>query len=65
MEAHQVTGQQFLEARTKLGKSQKAMATALRMGAHGWQSISAWENGRIPVPGPVQVAVEHLLDLAE
>lgn len=56
-----MTGQEFLEARTKLGKSQRAMAAALKMGAHGWQSISSWENGHSPVPGPVQVAVEHMV----
>jgi transcriptional regulator with XRE-family HTH domain len=56
-----MTGQQFLDARTKLGLTQRAMAGALRLGSHGWQTISGWENGHKPVPGPVQLAVEHLL----
>jgi hypothetical protein len=30
------------------------------MGAHGWQSISKWENGEHAVPGPVTLALEHL-----
>ncbi len=51
-------------ARKRLGLTQKALATALRMGAHGWQSISAWESDNDPrqVPGPVVVAIECLLN---
>lgn len=43
--------------------TQKELARRLRMGSHGWQSISAWEsdNNDRGVPGPVQVAVEALL----
>ncbi len=50
-------------ARHALGLTQKGLARALRMGSHGWQSISAWEsdNNDRGVPGPVQVAVEALL----
>lgn len=52
-----MTGEQFKAIRTKLGLSQKAMAERLQMGAHGWQTISGWENGKQPVPGPVSVAM--------
>lgn len=51
----------FRNARQALGHTQHAMAEALRMGKHGWQTISAWENGKTPIPGPVSLAVEHLL----
>lgn len=51
-------------ARSSLGLTQKALAKTLRMGAHGWQSISAWESDNDPreVPGPVAVAIECLLN---
>ncbi len=51
-------------ARAKLGLTQQALARELRMGAHGWQSISAWESDTDPrqVPGPVAVAIECLLN---
>jgi len=51
------------DARKRLGLTQKGLAEALRMGKHGWQSISAWESDNDPrtAPGPVSVAVELLL----
>jgi DNA-binding transcriptional regulator YiaG len=54
-------------ARHALGLTQKGLARALRMGSHGWQSISAWEsdNNDRGVPGPVQVAVEAMLKEAK
>ena len=50
-------------ARKALGLTQKGLAKALRMGAHGWQSISKWESdsNALGVPGPVQVAIEGLI----
>lgn len=48
-------------ARKVLGLSQKELAKALRMGEHGWQSVSRWERDGGDIPGPVQVAVECLL----
>lgn len=48
-------------ARKALGLSQKELAKALRMGDHGWQSVSRWERDGSDIPGPVQVAVECLL----
>jgi DNA-binding transcriptional regulator YiaG len=48
-------------ARKRLGLTQKGLAKALRMGTHGWQTISKWERDGSTIPGPVQVAVEALL----
>lgn len=48
-------------ARRALGMTQHALAEALRMGKHGWQSVSRWEQDSSTIPGPVQVAVECLL----
>ncbi len=48
-------------ARRDLGLTQKGLAEALRMGKHGWQSISKWENDGSAVPGPVEVAVTLML----
>lgn len=31
------------------------------MGNHGWQTISKWETGKNPIPGPIQIAVNCLL----
>lgn len=58
---YQLTPDVFRNARKSLGHTQHAMAEALRMGKHGWQSISAWETGKTPIPGPVSLAVECLL----
>ena len=54
----------FREARKAGGYTQKGLATALRMGKHGWQTISKWESDSFDgdIPGPVQVAMEHLLN---
>lgn len=46
--------------RKALGLTQHTMAAALLMGKNGWQTVSAWETGKTPIPGPVQVAVNHL-----
>lgn len=50
-------------ARHALGLSQHQFAAALRMGKHGWRTVSMWEtDGNVRgVPGPVQVAVELML----
>lgn len=55
-----MTPAQFFAARTALGLTQAQMAARLRMGAYGWQKISAWENGRKPIPGIYSLAVELL-----
>ncbi len=57
-----MTPAELRAARVKLGLTQKALARELRMGEHGWQSVSAWESGSRDIPGPVAVAVECLLN---
>ncbi len=49
-------------ARKRLGLTQKGLAKALRMGKWGWQSVAKWEKGETDVPGPVQVALELMLE---
>ena len=58
-----MTPADFRNARKALGLSQKEMAKVLRMGNWGWQSISKWESDDFTgdIPGPVQVAVELLI----
>ena len=56
-----MTPNEFQDARKAMGHTQHSLADALLMGRHGWQSISAWENGRQSIPGPVEVAMMHLL----
>jgi DNA-binding transcriptional regulator YiaG len=51
-------------ARKRLGLTQHGLAEALRMGKSGWQSVSRWEQDGNTIPGPVQVAVEALLNSA-
>jgi DNA-binding transcriptional regulator YiaG len=60
-----LTGPELHTARKALGHTQHSLAVALRMGKHGWQTISGWENGHTPIPGPVQVALEHLRTVQE
>ncbi len=57
-----MTPADFRTARKRLGLTQKQMAEALRMGTHGWQTISKWENDGSEIPGPVSLAVECLLN---
>lgn len=59
-----MTPADFRAARNALGLTQKQMAEALRMGKHGWQSISKWESDEFEgaIPGPVTLAVECLLN---
>lgn len=56
-----MTPADFRTARKTLRLTQKQMAEALRMGSHGWQTISKWEADGGTIPGPVSVAVECLL----
>jgi DNA-binding transcriptional regulator YiaG len=56
-----MTPADFRAARKTLRLTQKQMAEALRMGTHGWQTISKWEQDGSTIPGPVSVAVECLL----
>lgn len=50
------------KARKSLGLTQAELAKALRMGKNGYQSVSRWETDGNDIPGPVQVAIECLLD---
>lgn len=54
-------------ARHRLGLTQKGLAKALRMGKHGWQTISKWEQDTFAgeIPGPVAVAMELLEEQAK
>ena len=56
-----MTPADFRNARKALGLTQHQLAEALHMGKWGWQTISKWENGSQPVPGPVQVALNCLV----
>lgn len=51
-------------ARTSLGLSRQQLADALRLPKWGFQSVGDWENGTRPIPGPVQVALELMLQMA-
>lgn len=57
-----MTPADFRAARKGLGMTQKQLAEALRMGRHGWQTISKWESDDYAgtIPGPVQIALEHI-----
>lgn len=55
-----MTPADFASLRRAMGHTQHSLAVALRMGKHGWQTISGWENGKAPIPGPVALAMEHL-----
>lgn len=57
-----MTPAEFRAARKALGFTQHGMADALRMGKWGFQSVAKWEKGEVPVPGPVAVAMELLLE---
>ena len=52
-------------ARKALGLSQHALAEALGMGRWGWQTISAWEGGRRPVPKDLPAKLEELRRTAQ
>lgn len=52
----------FRNLRKGLGYTQHELAEALLMGKWGWQTISKWENGDTPIPGPVQIAIRCLAD---
>ena len=57
-----LTADQLRTARKSLGLTQHGLAERLLMGQHGWQAVNRWENGKHPIPGPVEVAVRCLLD---
>ena len=52
-------------ARKALGMTQHDLAKALRMGKWGFQTVSVWERDGSTIPGPVQIAVEAMLEKAK
>ena len=52
-------------AMKRLGLTQHTLADKLLMGRWGFQSVGKWVRGEVPIPGPVQVAVEYMLKDAE
>lgn len=60
-----MTPAELRTARKALCLTQKGLAEALRMGTHGWQTISKWENEGSAIPGPIEIAVECLLERAK
>ena len=57
-----MTPQQFATARDQLGATQAELARALRLlPTNGARTVRRWENGERPIPGPVAVALAHLL----
>lgn len=60
-----LTPAEFRAARKALGFTQHGMADVLRMGKWGFQSVAKWEKGEVPVPGPVAVAMELMMDRAQ
>lgn len=60
-----LTPKELRKARRQLGLTQNQLAAALKMGANGYQSVGRWERDGNTIPGPVQVAVELLLEKQE
>lgn len=60
-----MTADQFRTARKTLGHTQHSMADTLGMGRWGFQTVGKWESGKSPVPGPVAMLVERLLQDAK
>ena len=60
-----MTPAELRKARKKLGLTQHQLASALKMGKNGYQSVGRWETDGSTIPGPVQIAVQCLLDHGE
>lgn len=61
-----VTPAEFRAARKALGLTQRGLSEALRLSEkNGSRSIRIWEKDGNSVPGPVQVAVELMLERSE
>lgn len=57
-----MTGPELTSARKTLGLSVTALAEALRLGSNGSTAIREMERGKRYISGPVQVAVELMLE---
>lgn len=55
-----MTPTKFRTARKASGLTQKQLAKVLKMGAHGWQTISKWERDSFDgvILGPIGVLME-------
>lgn len=47
--------------RLSLGMTHGELASALRLAPQAESQITRWEEGTMPVPGPVALAIEYLL----
>ena len=57
-----MTAKQFRQNLNALGLEPKAAARALRMGRDGTTTIRSYLDGSVPVPGPVAVAIELMVE---
>lgn len=57
-----MTADELRAALRTLGLTYHTAAEALRMGKWGYQSVGKWARGEIPVPGPVAVALELMIE---
>lgn len=57
-----MTPSDFRAARAQLGLSAAGLAKALRLGKGGDRTVRRWEAGERDIPGPVEVAVEMMLE---
>lgn len=55
------TGKKVTQAREYLGLTKVGLARALRLGAEGRRTVRRIEHGENPVSGPMQVALEALV----
>jgi hypothetical protein len=58
-----MTPDELKEVRRELGLSTAKLAKALGLGAHGGRTVRRWESGEYPIAGPVQVALELMLNV--
>tara|TARA_R110000868_G_scaffold102492_11_gene282229 strand:+ start:2950 stop:3156 length:207 start_codon:yes stop_codon:yes gene_type:complete len=56
------TKEDFAKAKSDLGMTGVQLAKTLRMGKGADRTIRRYESGETPVPGPLSVAVEALLN---
>ena len=57
-----ITAADFRAARDRLGMSRRQLTQALRLAeSTGGKTIARWEDGEVPVSGPVCVAMEYML----
>lgn len=57
-----MTHDEFKKALKTLGFTYCIAAKRLHMDSKwGWQTVGRWARGELPVPGPVQAAIELML----